>query len=81
MQETWVRKIPVGEHGNPLQYTCQESPRGQRSLEGCSPWGCKELDTTERLNTAQQKVGTSYSQFPLLMVLVEQALASKEDWE
>ena len=23
---------------------------GQRSLVCCSPWGCKELDTTERLN-------------------------------
>ena len=22
---------------------------GQRSLVGCSPWGCEELDTTERL--------------------------------
>ena len=22
---------------------------GQRSLVGCSPWGCTELDTTERL--------------------------------
>ena len=22
---------------------------GQRSLVGCSPWGCKELDMTERL--------------------------------
>ena len=22
----------------------------QRSLEGYSPWGCKELDTTEQLN-------------------------------
>ena len=25
---------------------------GQRSLEGYSPWGCKELDTTEQLSTA-----------------------------
>ena len=24
---------------------------GQRSLEGYSPWGCKELDMTERLST------------------------------
>ena len=24
---------------------------GQRSLAGYSPWGCKELDTTERLST------------------------------
>ena len=23
---------------------------GQRSLEGYSPWGCKESDTTERLH-------------------------------
>ena len=23
---------------------------GQGSLECCSPWGCKESDTTERLN-------------------------------
>ena len=23
---------------------------GQRSLARCSPWGCKESDTTERLN-------------------------------
>ena len=23
---------------------------GQKSLVGCSPWGCKELDMTERLN-------------------------------
>ena len=26
-----------------------ESP-GRRSLVGCSPWGCEELDTTERLH-------------------------------
>ena len=24
---------------------------GQRSLECCSPWGRKELDTTEQLNS------------------------------
>ena len=23
---------------------------GQKSLVGCSPWGCKELDMTDRLN-------------------------------
>ena len=23
---------------------------GQGSLAGCSPWGCKEADMTERLN-------------------------------
>ena len=43
---------PGGEHGNPLQYSCLENPHGQRSLVGYSPWGCKELDTTEGLSTA-----------------------------
>ena len=28
---------------------------GQGGLEGCSPWGCKELDTTERLNNSNNK--------------------------
>ena len=43
-----------GGHGNPLQYSWLENPHGQRSLVGCSPLGHKELDTTERLSTAQQ---------------------------
>ena len=41
------------EHGYPLQYSCLEYPHGQRSLVGCSPWGCKESGTTEHLSTAQ----------------------------
>ena len=27
-----------------------EDGEGQGSLACCSPWGCKELDTTERMN-------------------------------
>ena len=42
---------PGGRHGNPLQYSCLEKPHGQRSLAGYSPWGRKELDTTEQLGT------------------------------
>ena len=33
---------PRGVNGNPLQYSCLENPMDR-------PWGCKELDTTERL--------------------------------
>ena len=43
-------RFPGREHGNPLQYSCLENPHGQRSLEGYSPWGCKELDETEQLS-------------------------------
>ena len=46
-------RSPGGGHGNPLQDCCLENPHGQRSLAGYSPWGHKELDTTERPSTAQ----------------------------
>ena len=34
-------------HGNSLQYSCLENLPEWRSLVGYSPWGHKELDTTE----------------------------------
>ena len=42
-------RSPGGENGYPLQYSCLGKSHGQRSLAGYSPWGCKELDTTEQL--------------------------------
>ena len=48
-----LRRSPGGGYGNPLQYSCLENPHGQRGLVGYGPWGHKELDTTERLSTAQ----------------------------
>ena len=44
---------PGGGHGNPLQYSSLENPHRQRSLMGYSPWGSKELNTTEQLNITQ----------------------------
>ena len=43
-------RSPGGGNGNPLQYSCLESPHGQRSLAGYSPWGCKESDMGELLS-------------------------------
>ena len=37
-------------NGTPLQVLLPGKSHGRRSLVGCSPWGCKELDTTERLH-------------------------------
>ena len=52
VQETWVGSLgwedsPGGGHGNPLQYSCLENSYGQRSREGYSSRGCKELDATK----------------------------------
>ena len=52
--------IPGGGHANPLQYCCLENPHGQRSLGSYSPWGRKELDTTEWLSTQHS---TAFSHF------------------
>ena len=44
-------RSPGGGHSNPLQYSCQENPHGQRSLVGYCPWGHKESVMAERLST------------------------------
>ena len=46
----------VGGHGYPLQYSCLENSHGQRSLVGCSPWDCKELDMTEQLSRHEDTI-------------------------
>ena len=40
-------RSPEEGNSNALQYSCLQSPHGQRSLMGYSPWGRKESDTTE----------------------------------
>ena len=42
---TGLGRYPGGGHVNPLQYSCQENPHGQRRLVGYSQWGHKESDT------------------------------------
>ena len=62
--DPWVRKILWRRAWqNPLQYSYLENPHGQRSLEGYSPWGCKESDTTERLRTAQYRLHFTCKEF------------------
>ena len=55
MQETWVWSLchedPLEREMAPTPVFLPEKSYGQRSLVGYSPWGRKELDTAERLNT------------------------------
>ena len=46
-----LRIYPVEGNGYQLQYSCLENSM-DRGMVGCSPWGHKESDITERLNTA-----------------------------
>jgi len=53
MRETWVRflvrKIPWRRKWQTTPVFLPGKSHGQRSLVAYSPWGCKELDTPERL--------------------------------
>ena len=49
--DPWVRKIPWRRKWQPTPVFLPGKPHGQRSLAGYSPWGCKNLDMTERLST------------------------------
>ena len=57
MQEIWVQSLDLEDllekematHSSILAWK-EYLLHGQRSLVGYSPWGLKELDTTERLN-------------------------------
>ena len=46
-------RSPGEGNGNPLQCTLPGKSHGQRSLAGYSPWGHKELDTTEVIKQQQ----------------------------
>ena len=47
----WVRMIPRRRKWQPNPVFLPGKSYGWRSLAGYSPWGCKELDTTQRLNS------------------------------
>ena len=50
----------VGWHHWLDRHECEQAPGvgdGHGSLACCSPWGCKETDTTERLNWTEETMG------------------------
>jgi len=53
--DPWVRKIPWRRAWQPTPVFFPGKSHGQRSLEGYSPWGPKELDRTEQLNSSKPK--------------------------
>ena len=43
-------RSPEEGNGYPLQCSCLENYMDRGAWQATSPWGCKESDTTERLN-------------------------------
>ena len=59
MFDPWVGKIPWRRKWQPTPVVFPGKLHGQRSLEGYNPWGCKELGTTEWLNTHRTRGGSA----------------------
>ena len=53
--DPWGRKIPRRKELLPTPIFLPGEFHGQRRLVGYNPWGCKESDTTEGLNTYKYK--------------------------
>ena len=75
MQETRVRSLvwedPLEKEMATLVFLPGKSHGGQRSLAYCSPWGCKELDMTERLNNSNNKHTESEDLWPQFLKVEE----------
>ena len=54
--DPWVRKIPWRRKWLPTPVFLPGEFHGQRSLEGYSPWGCKESDMTEQHTHTHSKM-------------------------
>ena len=53
-------RSPGERNGNPLQYSCLGNPTDRGAWwTTYSPWGCKELDTTEHAHTAFRVFNTN----------------------
>ena len=52
--DPWVRKSLWRRAWQPTPGFLPGESRGQRSLAGCSPWGCKESDMTHTLKEEEE---------------------------
>ena len=68
----WVGKIPWRRSRQPTLVFLPGKSHGQRSLAGYSPWGCKELNTTEWLSmpTLYNNLSKHLLRTPVYQVLV-----------
>ena len=64
--DPWVGMIPWSRKWHPAPLLLPGNFNGQRSLEGYSPWSCKELDThtTEHTHTHTLEIMANNIQSP-----------------
>ena len=73
----WAGKISWRRAWQPTLIFLPGESHEQRSLMGYSPWGCKESDTTERLNIAHIHIDVYIKSIPLFFPLLESRVSSQ----
>ena len=69
-------RYPGERNGNPLQYFFPGKSHGWKSLEGHSPWCCKELDMTWETSLSFSFLPEIYRHCHMVMPLVFQTQVS-----
>ena len=54
--QSWVGKIPWSRKWQPALVFLSRNFRGERSMEGYSPWNCKKSDTIEPTKVATSRL-------------------------
>ena len=62
--DPWVGKIPWRRAWFPTPVFLPGESHGQRSLVGYSPWGCKEMDTSEATEFTHTDMEARYKWLP-----------------
>ena len=55
--DPWIRNSPWRKEWQPTPGFLPGESHGQRSLAGCSPWGCKESDMTHTRTLKEEEEG------------------------
>ena len=76
----WVGKIPRRRKWQPTPLLLPGESHGGRSLVGYSPWGRKELDTTERLHFTLGKIPWNRNDHPLWYSCLENRMDRGTWW-
>ena len=74
----WEGTIPWRRKWQPTPVMSPGKSHGQRSLAGCSPWGCKESEATEQLSTRWQIFSENHQigELIIICILSEHALCA-----
>ena len=70
----WVGKISWRRKWQPTPVFLPGKSHGRRSLVGYSPWGCKELDMTERLHFSLSAIKVASSAYLRLLIFLLEIL-------